>query len=133
MGDKTVFMPKKLFEKWYNALRSGKYKQGRGILCKKSKQGNEYCCLGVLEHVAEGKVEREGLPTLTWLHKHKVLFLSSDTTYRACQQDPYLPHLSEQASEANDGCNQDEEKSVPFRSIAAALRKAYGGPIPNEE
>jgi hypothetical protein len=31
-------------EKWVEALRSGKYKQGKGCL----KKGDEYCCLGVL-------------------------------------------------------------------------------------
>jgi hypothetical protein len=31
-------------QKWIEALRSGKYKQGRGKLCEKG----EYCCLGVL-------------------------------------------------------------------------------------
>lgn len=30
--------------KWVEALRSGEYKQGRGVLCK----DNKYCCLGVL-------------------------------------------------------------------------------------
>lgn len=30
---------------WVDALRSGKYKQGRGAL---RSGGNEYCCLGVL-------------------------------------------------------------------------------------
>ena len=41
---------------WVNALRSGKYKQGRGSLCKttteKGKTVTEYCCLGVLGDVA---------------------------------------------------------------------------------
>lgn len=31
--------------KWLEALRSGKYKQGRGKLCSADR---EYCCLGVL-------------------------------------------------------------------------------------
>lgn len=31
-------------QNWLEALRSGKYQQGRGCL----KQGNKYCCLGVL-------------------------------------------------------------------------------------
>ena len=38
-------MRKELKEKWLEALRSGKYKQGRGKL---RSVDNEFCCLGVL-------------------------------------------------------------------------------------
>lgn len=35
-------------KKWLAALRSGKYKQGRGYLLEIDDQGNKtYCCLGV--------------------------------------------------------------------------------------
>lgn len=33
--------------KWIEALRSGKYKQGKGQL----KQDDRYCCLGVLQEI----------------------------------------------------------------------------------
>lgn len=48
-------MPKELKAKWLAALRSGKYKQATGVLCDKA---GGYCCLGVLEMVADGEVER---------------------------------------------------------------------------
>lgn len=35
---------KEVYKLWIAALRSGKYKQGKGSL----KEGNKYCCLGVL-------------------------------------------------------------------------------------
>lgn len=42
-------MDKTIMKKWVKALRSGKYKQGRGTLCQVDKKGNEsFCCLGVL-------------------------------------------------------------------------------------
>ena len=42
-------MKKRVLTKWLKALRSGKYKQGRGTLCQTDKKGNEsFCCLGVL-------------------------------------------------------------------------------------
>lgn len=42
-------MKKRVLTKWLKALRSGKYKQGRGALCQIDKKGNEsFCCLGVL-------------------------------------------------------------------------------------
>lgn len=50
-------MNKRTMQKWVKALRSGKYKQGSGTLCKRFRDefGNitkiEYCCLGVLNEV----------------------------------------------------------------------------------
>lgn len=42
-------MNKTIMKKWVKALRSGKYKQGRGTLCQVDKKGNKsFCCLGVL-------------------------------------------------------------------------------------
>lgn len=39
---------------WVEALRSGKFKQGKSSLCRKSDVGiDEYCCLGVLCELAE--------------------------------------------------------------------------------
>lgn len=48
-------MPKQLKSKWVNALLSGKYAQTQGCLMN----NGAYCCLGVLEEVAEGAVEME--------------------------------------------------------------------------
>lgn len=39
-------MNKKIKEDWVKALRSGKYKQGKGEL--HNKEDNTFCCLGVL-------------------------------------------------------------------------------------
>ena len=46
-------MKKSIADKWVEALRSGKYKQGEGFL--HSESNNTYCCLGVL-------CEIEGIP-----------------------------------------------------------------------
>lgn len=46
-------MPKELKQKWIDALRSGEYPQTVGTLCNVS----GFCCLGVLEYVAEGAIE----------------------------------------------------------------------------
>jgi hypothetical protein len=49
-------MPIELKDKWVKALRSGKYKQGRGILYNPEEKS--FCCLGVLEHIClDGNVE----------------------------------------------------------------------------
>lgn len=43
--------------RWVDALRSGKYEQGRGLLC----HDGRFCCLGVLCELAaeDGVVERQ--------------------------------------------------------------------------
>lgn len=49
-------LPKRIKTKWLKALRSGKYKQGKGTLYDPTTK--TFCCLGVLEHVClDGKVE----------------------------------------------------------------------------
>lgn len=42
--------------KWLEALRSGRYQQGRGWLKFKDGDGERYCCLGVLCEVAGRKL-----------------------------------------------------------------------------
>lgn len=41
-------MKPEIKEKWLEALRSGNYKQGTGKLRQVEKNGDTYCCLGVL-------------------------------------------------------------------------------------
>lgn len=50
-----IRMPQWMKDKWVKALRSGEYEQGRNIL--KDTHGR-YCCLGVLQQVVDGDVER---------------------------------------------------------------------------
>lgn len=55
-------MDAKLKQDWIDALRSGKYRQGRGRLCDDS---SRYCCLGVLCAIQEPPdVSPDG--TRTW-------------------------------------------------------------------
>lgn len=51
-------MNEQIAKQWVAALRSGKYNQGQGFLCRIDPYGNKYhCCLGVLCEVlgVEGK------------------------------------------------------------------------------
>lgn len=41
-------MDQELKKRWVEALRSGKYKQGNGVLLDHTETGQELCCLGVL-------------------------------------------------------------------------------------
>jgi hypothetical protein len=45
-------MKKEIAEKWVQALRSGEYRQGRGVLCDIYDGKRRFCCLGVLCEVA---------------------------------------------------------------------------------
>lgn len=55
-------MNKRLKDKWVKALRSGKYKQGKGKLLGPN---NRFCCLGVLCDVSELGV---------WCDQHSYVF-----------------------------------------------------------
>lgn len=63
---------------WIDALRSGKYKQGMGVLCGLTTDGKkEYCCLGVLaDH---------------FVSPNKVKFDSKAKDYGYDQEFSYLP------------------------------------------
>ena len=59
-------MNQEIKEQWVKALRSGKYEQTDGALCRVSENGKErFCCLGVLFDVAGGEVGGE------WKHTVK--------------------------------------------------------------
>jgi hypothetical protein len=49
-------MNKEYKQKWIDALRSGKYKQGKGCL----RSGDNYCCLGVLCDIVDPKYFTHG-------------------------------------------------------------------------
>lgn len=99
---KTIFMKRADWEKWDAALRSGEYKQGRCRL----KDGDRYCCLGVLQHCLTGEVEKDTYsevfppPTYGWLKEHKIQFTGG---VKLETRNPYLPKLKATASNANDG------------------------------
>lgn len=73
-------MPQELKTKWIEALESGEYKQGARSLCTPD---GAYCCLGVLQHVVDGDVERgdsglsKGYPTPGWYDKNRISVQSS--------------------------------------------------------
>lgn len=52
-------MKKKIKKQWVEALRSGKYAQGKGQLKFVDEEETLYCCLGVLSELAieSGKIE----------------------------------------------------------------------------
>lgn len=109
----TIRMPRKLLAAWLEALRSGKYRQGRGRL----ERDGAYCCLGLLQQCIDEKVERRdfvpdkpafALPSHAWLISHGVQFLG---TSGSTSNDPIVWEANETLSGLND-------KGVPFSEIA---------------
>lgn len=71
-------MDKELAVKWIEALRSGKYKQGRSRL----KHSGRYCCLGVLCEVAGYTPKRHDVDLcLTPLSEKLPKSIESDCIY----------------------------------------------------
>lgn len=98
-------MPAELKAKWLEALRSGKYQQCQGTLYN----GEGYCCLGVLQMVADGKVEYyvergdiasvKPSPTANWYRAHNMHSFNSMSDipgYRSAAADGHL-------TQRNDG------------------------------
>lgn len=75
-------MNEELKAKWVAALRSGEYQQTKGTLHRDSedkevKAGKVcagYCCLGVLQMVADGHIEANqvGIPSDEWAEEHSI-------------------------------------------------------------
>ena len=101
-----------LLERWIAALRSGEYAQTTSILC--NDQGG-YCCLGVLQMVAEGEVER-----------------FPDTTARALPSDAFLVrHGSKRMNLFGTGIDMWElvhmnDDGCTFNDIADKLEAGRG-------
>jgi hypothetical protein len=120
---KTIRMPKDLADKWLSALRSGEYKQGKGQLCTYDNIDGSprYCCLGVLEHVVDGKVEEYGdtmdsslsHPSIGWLYTNDIVFKDEYP-----MMNPWLPSLNTSAANANDS------GKYTFNQIADAIELA---------
>lgn len=58
--------------KWVEALRSGKYKQGRDALCTAKNAENFYCCLGVLCDVVDPNGWNNAIDTGILAHKNQL-------------------------------------------------------------
>lgn len=99
-------MKKQLRDDWCAALRSGKYKQGEGLL---RSANDEYCCLGVLCDVDGAEWDLSGLG-----------FYRADPTHGATalltQHFRSRAHLSRDTEAALTNLNDEEGKT--FSEIA---------------
>lgn len=59
-------MNKNVMKKWVKALRSGKYKQGQGLLKQTTEQNKaSHCCLGVLCELYDDEMKKNKKKTLS--------------------------------------------------------------------
>lgn len=123
-------MNQELKTKWVEALRSGKYTQGNGLLCNLNSEINklEHCCLGVLCEVAgvvrihddEGNYKFDGKQDYlsnTLLEKFGIGH--QEQKKLACMNDG-----SEEYSDAGNAVsNEFENKPQTFGQIADWIEK----------
>lgn len=112
--------------KWIEALESGKYGQGTGLL---RSQGDRFCCLGVACDIAGPSVGGE------WWADHKnewSFFVGAvaDKTHLPAEVCKWLgvPFQYERAIEIEGEpiTNLNDTRLWSFGDIAAGLRKKYG-------
>lgn len=127
---KTIRMPQAMLDATLAALRSGKYRQGKGCLETSGWDGQPrgYCCLGVMQMAIEGVTERQNVPSSEWLKRKGITFAySTYTTLKALVKEhhtdavPHLPAFGCSAWEAND------VRSKTFAEIADAWEDAAEG------
>ena len=98
---------------WVRALRSGKYRQGKGQL----KRGNNYCCLGVASEVYARETEKE------WNTGGFLLDCAVMKWFGLDSENPIICEIS--ASSLNDG---DDDGDIPrhsFKQIANLIEKHF--------
>lgn len=140
---KTIYMKRADWEKWDSALRSGKYQQCEGTLTN----GEGFCCLGVLEQVLDGDVERDAgwegcarkdrepfdIPSKPWLADHGITFLGKDpnaeTPSTGGARNPYLPKLGTSAASANDDTDYDPAFGLRFNNNFIAIADAIADAV----
>lgn len=120
---KTIKMKRADWEKWDEALRSGRYAQTAENLY----HDGSYCCLGVLQHSLTGHVEdnADELPSRGWLQRHGISFDSANTDVarHVRGRTPYLPVLNGVASSANDFIDDySGDHMFDFTAIADAIQ-----------
>lgn len=106
-------MPAKMKEDWIAALRSGEYKQCHHTL----HDGQGYCCLGVLQKVVDGEVEKESdgsyspFPSEIWIEEHGI-----EDTMDGISAVDHMFLLS-----------GDNDSGYSFKKIADVIERDVGG------
>jgi len=143
-------MKKEIMKRWVKALRSGKYKKGKGLLCQISGRTGvkSFCCLGVLSDIYKKEMKRDKKKDCSRLEENyvdakdgvvpywNVEGIDAGTLPEAVAKwagiDTANPHwelgyINTQKhllSDLNDGIPQSE-KSLSFVKIADLIEENY--------
>lgn len=136
-------MPKAVKDKWLKALRSGKYKQGQGML--RDDEGG-YCCLGVLVQELDGKIPTTdgcsfSMPTMNFLKRHGIIVTGyapysddfrGNRTVRIADSGCFevfcgKPEESISLTELNDGSDIPRRDPYTFEQIADIIEEQVEG------
>lgn len=152
-------MDVKMIREWVEALESGDYNQGQGLLKQVVDEGKvQHCCLGVLCEVAGVEwIERDNGDVVQLVVPYRevpVLSASELEHTRTEYTDAFLPYslaervldqgtsdpeveITAEIAERNDmfregetcGLTQLNDEGIPFDMIARAIRRHYLGEV----
>lgn len=114
-------MDRKTKAAWIKALRSGEYRQGQGVLQRRSKKGPSYCCLGVLATV-KGCTWRK---TTDIMSEGYVPYFSEEVVGGYDQESTFLRPKFAGLSSATQVTlsNLNDDESYSFEQIADWIEK----------
>lgn len=120
---KTREQAETLRDAWIEALRSGEYQQGEGLL----KEYDYYCCLGVLCDVSGGddELERAQETGAELIQSHVWANFVSLLGHPKVSQDSLARHNDGGVRHYNNGERKDIKRK-DFREIATIIKKRLG-------
>jgi len=137
-GDFSVNLPKNFkkvklpfFQKWVEALESGKYRQCRDQLCTIVNKKLTYCCLGVLSKIQD-RLQKH--PDLRMESYCEGTLDRSNPCYDAISHEGSLPRLVSVTIFKDTGDFKDsayslldcnDSLSLSFKDIAKVIRTVY--------
>ena len=113
-------------KRWLKALRSNKYQQGRGFLCKESPNSQDpskltckFCCLGVLYDLEGKEWTRDKDTADHWVPSEKDYSIDEDLPARLADKIGLTQAMSEELMELND------DGEYTFKQIADYIEENY--------
>jgi hypothetical protein len=130
-NQQTTKMDPTIKAKWIDALRSGKYRQGKGAL---HKTDNSFCCLGVLCDLAL----QEGIVTRQTSNVGKYIYTPADPQDSTPGSSSYLPVVVQEwaGMDNSQGYHYDrglrrslaalnDDHGLSFQQIAYVIEKEF--------
>jgi hypothetical protein len=144
-------MNKEIMKRWVKALKSGKYKKGKGYLCQiVGKTGNKsFCCLGVLSELYKQDMKRKKKKDCSRLEENYVdakdgvipywnvegvdagtlpeavaKWAGIDTS-NANWDLGFIKNQKHLLADLNDGGKSSSDKALSFKRIADLIEENY--------